>query len=87
MIYLRFNEDLVAAQIKELKVQRTLVAPEVEELVDSHLLGQALISLHGIGVKTAVTILLTVSIRTFLVRPDFGSTAFQILAHRESSTF
>src|SRR5690625_1869245 len=49
----------VAAQIKELKAQRALVAAEVEALVDAHPLTQVLISLPGVGITTAATILLT----------------------------
>jgi len=49
----------VAAQIKELKAQRALVAAEVEEMVDAHPLTQVLISMPGVGIKTAATILLT----------------------------
>lgn len=48
----------VAAQIKELKAQRALVATEVEAMVDAHPLTQVLISLPGVGIKTAATILL-----------------------------
>ena len=49
----------VAAQIKELKAQRALVATEVEAMVDAHPLTQVLISMPGVGIKTAATILLT----------------------------
>lgn len=49
----------VAAQIKELKAQRGLVATEVEAMVDAHPLTQVLISMPGVGIKTAATILLT----------------------------
>lgn len=48
----------VAAQIKELKAQRALVASEVEAMVDAHPLTQVLISMPGVGIKTAATILL-----------------------------
>src|SRR5699024_8869501 len=49
----------VAAQIKEFKAQRALVATEVEAMVDAHPLTQVLISMPGVGIKTAATILLT----------------------------
>ncbi|AXR74011.1 IS110 family transposase [Auritidibacter sp. NML130574] len=49
----------VAAQIKELKAQRALVATEAEAMVDTHPLTQVLISMPGVGIKTAATILLT----------------------------
>ncbi|MEH0057962.1 IS110 family transposase [Auritidibacter ignavus] len=49
----------MAAQIKELKAQRALVATEVETMVDAHPLTQVLISMPGVGIKTAATILLT----------------------------
>ena len=49
----------VAAQIKELKAQRALVATEVEAMVDAHPLTQVLISMPGVEIKTAATILLT----------------------------
>lgn len=49
----------VATQIKELKAQRALVATEVEAMVDAHPLTQVLISMPGVGIKTAATILLT----------------------------
>ena len=49
----------VAAQIKELKAQRAIVASEVEAMVDAHPLTQVLISMPGVGIKTAATILLT----------------------------
>ena len=48
----------VAAQIKKLKAQRALVASEVEAMVDVHPLTQVLISMPGVGIKTAATILL-----------------------------
>lgn len=48
----------VAAQIKELKAQRALIASEVEAMVDAHPLTQVLISLPGVGIKTAAAILL-----------------------------
>lgn len=41
----------VAAQIKELKAQRALVATEVEAMVDAHPLTQVLISLPGVGLE------------------------------------
>ena len=50
----------VAAQIKELKHQRTIVADEVEKLLDDFPLSQVLMSMPGVGIKTAATILLTI---------------------------
>lgn len=48
----------VAAQIKELKHQRDIVAEEVEKLVDDVPLSRVLTSMPGVGVKTAAQILL-----------------------------
>jgi hypothetical protein len=50
----------VAAQIKELKHQRTIVADEVEKLLDDFPLSQVLMSTPGVGIKTATTIPLTI---------------------------
>lgn len=43
----------VAAQIKELKHQRNIIAKEVEKLVDDYPLSTVLTSMPGVGVKTA----------------------------------
>lgn len=48
----------VAAQIKELKQQRDIVAEEVEKLVDDFPLSTVLTSMPGVGVKTAAQVLL-----------------------------
>lgn len=48
----------VAAQIKELKHQRDIVAEEVEKLVDDFPLSTVLTSMPGVGIKTAAQILL-----------------------------
>lgn len=50
----------VAAQIKELKHQRDIVADEVEKLVADFPLSQVLTSMPGVGIKTATQILLAV---------------------------
>ena len=50
----------VAAQIKELKHQRTIVAEEVEKLLDDFPLSKVLMSMPGVGIKTAATILLAI---------------------------
>lgn len=50
----------VAAQIKELKHQRAIVAEEVEKLLDDFPLSRVLMSMPGVGIKTAATILLTI---------------------------
>ncbi|PVE18416.1 IS110 family transposase [Arthrobacter sp. Bz4] len=50
----------VAAQIKELKHQRAIVAAEVEKLLDDFPLSIVLMSMPGVGIKTAATILLTI---------------------------
>ena len=50
----------VAAQIKELKHQRTIVAEEVEKLLDDFPLSQVLMSMPGVGIKTAATLHLTI---------------------------
>lgn len=50
----------VAAQIKELKHQRTIVAEEVEKLLDDFPLSQVLMSMPRAGIKTAAAILLTI---------------------------
>jgi hypothetical protein len=49
----------VAAQIKELKHQRAIVA-EVEKLLDDFPLSRDLMSMPGVGIKTAATTLLTI---------------------------
>ncbi len=51
---------LVAGQIKELKHQRANVAGEVEKLLDGCPPSRALVSMPGVGIRTAATILLTV---------------------------
>ncbi|GAA4043750.1 IS110 family transposase [Arthrobacter methylotrophus] len=50
----------VAAQIKELKEQRAIVAAEVEKLLDDFPLSTVLMSMPGVGIKTAATILLSI---------------------------
>jgi transposase len=51
----------VAAQIKELKHQRTIVAEEeVEKLLDDFPFSKVLMSMPGVGIKTAATILLAI---------------------------
>jgi hypothetical protein len=50
----------VAAQIKELRHQRAIVAEEVEKLLDDFPLSGVLMSMPGVGIKTAATILLTI---------------------------
>ena len=50
----------VAGQIKELKQQRAIVAEEVEKLLDDFPLSKVLMSMPGVGIKTAATILLTI---------------------------
>lgn len=50
----------VAAQIKELKHQRAIVAEEVEKLLDDFPLSRVLMSIPGVRIKTAATILLTI---------------------------
>lgn len=50
----------VAAQIQELKHQRTIVAAEVEKLLDDFPLSRVLMSMPGVGIKTAATILLAI---------------------------
>jgi transposase len=50
----------VAGQIKELKHQRAIVAAEVEKLLDDFPLASVLMSMPGVGIKTAATILLTI---------------------------
>lgn len=50
----------VAGQIKELKQQRAVVAAEVEKLLDDFPLSIVLMSMPGVGIKTAATILLTI---------------------------
>lgn len=49
----------VAAQIK-LEHQRAIMAEEVEKLLDDFPLSQVLMSMPGVGIKTAATILLTI---------------------------
>ena len=43
-----------------IKPQRAIVADEVEKLLDDFPLSQVLMSMPGVGVKTAATILLTI---------------------------
>lgn len=50
----------VAEQVKALKTQRTELAIEVERLLDAFPLHDVLISMPGVGTKTAATILLAV---------------------------
>jgi hypothetical protein len=50
----------VAAQIRELKHQRALVAEEVEKLLEDFPLSAVLMSMPGVGIKTAATILLVI---------------------------
>jgi transposase len=45
----------VAAQIKELKHQRTIVAEEVEKFLDDFPFSTVLMSMPGVGIKTAAT--------------------------------
>jgi transposase len=56
----RTRHPRVAAQIKELKHQRTIVAAEVEKLLDDFPLSTVLMSMPGVGIKTAATVLLTI---------------------------
>lgn len=51
----------VAAQIRELKHQRSIAAEEVEKLHDDFPLPRILMSMPGAGIRTAATILLTIS--------------------------
>ncbi|WHS34773.1 IS110 family transposase [Auritidibacter ignavus] len=64
----------MAAQIKELKAQRALMATEVEAMVDAHPLTQVLISMPGAGIKTAATILLTAADFSSFPTPDHLAT-------------
>ena len=50
----------LADSLSELLKQRALVAGQVEEMLDAHPLSQVLISMPGIGVRTAARILLEV---------------------------
>lgn len=50
----------VAAQIKELKHQRAIVAEEAEKLLGDFPLSQVLRFMPGVGIKTAETVLLTI---------------------------
>jgi transposase len=50
----------LAGQIKELKHQRAIVADEVEKLVNDFPPSGVLMSMPGVGIKTATTILLTI---------------------------
>ena len=50
----------VAGQVKELKEQRATVAREVEAMVEDFPLASVLMSMPGIGVKTAAQILLNI---------------------------
>lgn len=50
----------VAGQIKELKAQRAQVAEEVEELLADFPLSEVLMSMPGVGIKTAAQVLLAV---------------------------
>jgi transposase len=54
------SETRVAAQIKELKHQRAIVAEEVEKLLDDFPLSRVLMSIPGVRIKTAATVLLTI---------------------------
>ena len=50
----------VAGQVKELKEQRATVAREVETMLEDFPLASVLMSMPGIGIKTAAQILLTI---------------------------
>ena len=50
----------VAGQVKELKEQRATVAREVETMLDDFPLASVLMSMPGIGIKTAAQILLAI---------------------------
>jgi transposase len=50
----------IAGQVKELKCRRAIVAEEVEKLLDDFPLSRALMSMPGVGLKTAAAILLTI---------------------------
>lgn len=71
----------VAAQIRELKHQRAIVAEEVEKLLDDFPLFTVLTSMPGVGIKTAATMLLTIGdARTFLARRR-GDVIYSMLRH------
>lgn len=50
----------LAANIKALKAQRTTIAEQVEEMLDAFPLAEVLMSMPGVGIKTASTILLSI---------------------------
>ncbi|MBX4303803.1 transposase, partial [Mycobacterium tuberculosis] len=50
----------VAGQVKELKAQRATVAHEVEAMLEDFPLASVLMSMPGIGIKTAAQILLAI---------------------------
>ena len=55
-----FAIPLVAGQIKELKEQRATVARQVEAMLEDFPLTSVLMSMPGIGIKTAAQILLNI---------------------------
>ena len=61
----------VAGQVKELKVQRATVAQEVEAMLEDFPLALVLMSMPGIGIKTAAQILLAIG----------DGTAFETAGH------
>ena len=61
----------VAGQVKELKAQRATVAQEVEAMLEDFPLASVLMSMPGIGIKTAAQILLAIG----------DGTAFETAGH------
>lgn len=55
----------LSAQLLLVRAQRAEIALQVEELVDGHPLGVVLMSMPGVGVGTAATILVTTGGKTF----------------------
>ena len=51
---------MLATNIKSLKAQRESIAGQVEEMLDDFPLSQVLMSMPGVGIKTAANILLAV---------------------------
>ena len=65
----------LAAQLAQLRAQRLKLAADIEGLVDAHPLSKVLMSLPGIGVRTAAVILAEVCGKTFPTAAHLASYA------------
>ena len=75
----------VAGQVKELKDQRGTVAREVEGMLEDFPLAGVLMSMPGIGTKTAAQILMSVGDGTAFETPDHLAAYAGIATHRRQT--